>query len=339
MNNIPDNNTFNWPYNNSIIKIMESEKEEFKKSLLNKTGIKLTNLLRSDMNSIRIKNSSDIEDFIKLTQRSLYPSYEKTKIDIYNFTDNNDSIISDLSLNYDLTEKYLHTFKSVMNNELNKIFKNVVIKKMKLKKIEEQKFQKKIETIKQNDKETKIERECLNKISILPNDIIRLIESYTLTPRLRLILIKQKYDNVMFNIIKKMNVKELNKFINKTHDMRKRIYIYLCHNERSKNMTELLKEYDIFGNFFISTSITKTLKIKKILDNMDNHYKFLTLLQNMNKYSEICEKIIEHLIKCYNTYIYISNRTTEQNIIKRNQQKLNRQSNRHQQQQSNNQTN
>jgi len=327
------NNTFTWPYNNSIIKIMDTEKEQLGKSLLNKTGTKLTNLLRSDMNSIRIKNSSDIEDFLKLTQRSLYPSYEKTKIDIYKFTNENDSIINDLSLNYSLNEKYLHTFKCVMNNELNKIIKNLVIKQEKLKEIEETKFQNKIETIKQNDKDTKIERECLNKISILPNDIIRLIESYMLTPELRLILIKQKYDNVMFNIIKKMNVKELNKFINKTHHMRKRIYIYLCHNEPSKNITELLKEYDIFGNFFISTSITKTSKIKKILDNMDNHYKFLTLLQNINKYSEICEKIRVHLIQCYNTYVYLSNRTTEKNIIKRNEQKLNRQTNRKQHQQ------
>ena len=327
MNINPDNNTFTWSYNNSIIKIMDTEKEELKKSLLNKTGIKLTNLLRADMNSIKIKNSSDIEDFIKVTQRSLYQSYEKTKIDIYNFTDDNDSIINDLTLNYKLNEKYLHTFKTVMNNELNKIIKNLVIKQEKLKEIEEKKFQKKIETIIQNDKDTKIETEYLNKISILPNDIIRLIESYMLTPNMKLLLIKQKYDNEMFNIIKKMNVKELNKFINKTHNMRKKIYIYLCHNEPSKNIPELLKEYDIFGNFFISTSINKTIKIKKILDNMDNHYKLLTLLQNMNKYSEICEKIIEHLIKCYNTYIYASNRANERNILKNNQEKVNRQNN------------
>ena len=327
MNNNPDNDTFTWCYNNSIIKIMDTEKEELKKSLLNKTGVKIKNLLRADMNSIRIKGSNDIDDFIKLTQRSLYPSYERTKIDIYNFTDDNDSIINDLSLNYSLNEKYLHTFKTVMNNELNKIIKNLVIKQEKIKEIEEQKFQNKIETIKQNDKDTKIEREFLNKISILPNDIICLIESYMLTPKMRLLLIKQKYDNEMFNIIKKMNVKELNKFINKTHNMRKSIYIYLCHQQPIKNITELLKEYDIFGNFFISSSINKTLKIKNILDNMNNHYKFLTLLQNMNKYSEICEKIIEHLIKCYNTYIYVSNRANERNILKNNEQKLNRQNN------------
>jgi len=327
MNINHDNKTFTWCYNNSIIKIMNTEKEELKKSLLNKTGVKIKNLLRADMNSIRIKGSNDIDDFIKLTQRSLYPSIEQTKINIYKFTDDNDSIINDLRLNYSLNEKYLHTFKSVMNNELNKIIKNLVIKQEKLKEIEEQKFQNKIETIKQNDKETKIERECLNKISILPNDIIRLIESYMLRPNMRLLLIKQKYDNEMFNIIKKMNVKELNKFINKTHNMRKSIYIYLCHQQPIKNITELLKEYDIFCNFFISSSIKKSLKIKNILDNMNNHYKFLTFLQNMNKYSEICEKIIEHLIKCYNTYIYASNRANERNISKNNQEKLNRQNN------------
>jgi len=334
MNINPDNDVFTWPYNNSIIKIMDTEKEELKKSLLNKTGIKLTNLLRADMNSIRIKGSSDIDDFIKLTQRSLYPSIEETKINIYKFTDDNDRIINDLSLNYSLNEKYLHTFKTVMNNELNKIIKNLVIKQVKLKEIEEKKFQNKIETIIQNDKDTKIETEYLHKISTLPTDIIRLIESFMLTPSLRLILIKQKYDNEMFNIINKMNAKTLNTFINRPGNIRRRLHIYLQKQKfPTKYAYELIKEYNIGDYYHINTSNKKSIKIKNIIDEMNNKHNLLKLLQNMNKYSELCEKITEHLIQCYNTYIYVSIRTTEKNIIKRNEEKLNRQTIRQQQQQ------
>jgi len=334
-NDESDPNTFTWSYNNSIIKIMDTEKEELKKSLLNKTGIKLKKLLFTDMNSIRIKDSSDIDDFIKITQRALYRSDEDTMINIYNHSDdneNNESNINDLNQNYSLIEKYLHNFKSVMNNEVNKIIKNLLIKQEKLKELEEKKFQNKIVKIQQNYKETKIETEYLNKISILPTDIIRLIESYMLTPEIRLILIKQKYDNEMFNIINKMNVKTLNTIIRNPSNERRRIYTYLRIQEPIQYFKDLIYEYNIRESY-VRISIKKPFKIKHIIDNMNNHYNLLKLLQNTNKYNNVCREITIYLIKCYNTYIYVSNRKIEQNIIKINERKLNRQSTRQQQKQ------
>lgn len=334
-NNESDPNIFTWSYNNSIIKIMDTEKEELKKSLLNKTGIKLKNLLLTDMNNTRIKDSNDIDDFIKITQRSLYRSDEETMINIYNhsdYNDNNEISIHDLNQNYSLIEKYLHNFKCVMNNEVNKLIKNVLIKQEKLKEIEEKKIQNKIVKIQQNYKETKIETEYLIKISILPTDIIRLIESYILTPEIRLILIKQKYDNKLFNIINKMNVKALNTFIRDPGNVRRRMYTYLRMQEPRQYFYELINEYNTRDNY-IRISIKKPFKIKSIIDNMNNYYKLLILLQNTNKYNNVCREITTYLIKCYNTCIYVSNRKTEQNIIKINERKLNRQSTIQQQQQ------
>jgi hypothetical protein len=286
------------------------------------------------MNNTRIKDSNDIDDFIKITQRSLYRSDEDTMINIYNHSDdndNNESSINDLNLNYSLTEQYLHTFKSVMNNEVNKLIKNLLIKKEKLKEIEEKKFQNKIVKIQQNYKETKIETEYLTKISILPTDIIRLIESYMLTPEIRLILIKQKYDNDMFNIINKMNVKTLNTIIRNPSNERRRIYTYLRMQEPIQYFKELINEYNIRDNY-IRISIKKPFKIKHIIDNMNNHYNLLKLLQNTNKYNNVCREITTYLIKCYNTCIYVSNRSVENSLNKRKERKLNRQSTRQQQQ-------
>ena len=339
MNSKTDTNNININTNNDgiekIIKIMDIQKEELRKKQLDKTGLKLKHLLITDMNGKRIKCSKDIEDFIKITQMSLYPSDEETMIDIYNFSndnDNNDSIINDLKQNYYLTEKYLLTFKSIMNNEVNKLIKNLVIKKETLNEVEEKKLNNKIVKIKQNDKDTKLEGEILNRVSILPSDIINLIRGFVLTHEIRLLLIKQKYDNDIFNIINKMNATVLNKFINRPGNVRRDINRYLTQQSQSKYFSELIKEYNIRGHLYINLSLKKPIKIKYLIDEMNNKYNLFKLLNNMNKYNDVCNKIIEHLIKCYNTYIYISNRTTELNNIKLNEKKQSRKLNLQQQQ-------
>jgi hypothetical protein len=307
-------------------KIMDTQKEEARKTFLDKTGLKLKKLLFTDMNTTRIKDSKDIDCFIRITKRSLYPSNEESVLNIYKYSnddDNTNNKINDLKENYNLTEKYLLAFKSVMNNELNKLLQEVNTKQETLKEMEEMKFQKKIKKILQQDKDTKTEAECLKRISMLPNDIIMLIESYALTPELRLTLIKQKYDTDMFNILNKMNVKSLNTFINQSNNIRTRKYTYLCIQQPMDYFDTLLTEFNIKNNR-VCVLGKKSSKIKSIVDDLSNYYNLLELLKNTNKYSNVCRNITQNLIQTYNTYIYISNRTIELNIIKNNKRKIQR---------------
>jgi len=307
--------------NNVIRTVFEIEKDaKTNDEDLNSVGIQLKRLLRNDYNNIRIKNATDIEDYMLMVSKSLYPTNEKTIKNIYTYSENgNEPCINDLKVNYKLTTEYLQAFKTKMMNECDKLIHEAKVKQVKLKKMENKKIEDTIAVINKSESETKIETDCLYKISTLPDEIIGLIGSFTLTNDIRLKLLKSKYDSILNNIMMKLNVKTLNKFIEQYVKMNNGLFQKIDEITNG-NLDDLFKEYQFSRYKRIHYSTRKSRKITNIITELEDKYKFIYLLQNMtnSRYINTQNYFKDHLIHCYQTCIYISNKSIENSVKKRN---------------------
>jgi hypothetical protein len=317
------------PLTNNVIRtVFDIEKyAKTNDEQLNDVGIQLKRLLRNDYNNVRIKNATDIEDYMLIVSKSLYPTNEETVKNIYRYSEKGDEpCINDLKVNYKLTENYLQAFKIKMMNECDKLINEAKVKQVKLTKMENKKIEDTIVVINKNEKDTKIETEYLNRISILPDEIIQLIGSFTLTNDMRLKLIKSKYDSILNNIMMKLNVQNLNKFMQQYVKLNNKLFIKISKSTSGK-LDDLMKEYN-FSRYkcIIDYSARKTTKITNFITELEDKYKFIYLLQNMmnNKYKHTDNYLKEHLIHCYHTCIYISNKLIENSVKKRNVRKQNK---------------
>jgi hypothetical protein len=286
---------------------------------LNAIGIQLKHLLRNDTNNCRIKHAVDIEDYMKNVSRSLYPTNEKTIKQIYKHSEKHDErLITDLGVNYTLTEEYLQAFKKKMMDECDKLIHEVKVKKNKLKIMETAKINSTITLINNDERDKKIETECLKKISTLPDEIIRLISSFVLTNEVRLILIKTKYDNTLNNIMMKMNrgtlIRCIQQYVKNNNKLFKSID---CNGSKDGTLDNILKEYH-FSRYRgdLDYSRRKTEQITKFITELEEMDKFIKLLQNImdNRYksnNETIDYLKQRLIRNYHTCIYISNKSIE----------------------------
>lgn len=319
--------------NNVIRTVFEIQKDaKTNDEQLDAVGIQLKHLLRNDFNNDRIKNATDIEDYMKKVSKSLYPKNEETIKNIYRYSEKGDEpCINDLNVNYNLTEKYLQAFKTKMMNECETLIQEVNVKQIKLKNIEKQKIEHTIIAIINNEKETKIETEHLNKISTLPDEIIRLIASFTITNDMRLKLIKSKYDSILKDILMKMNVQTLNKCIEQCRIMNNKVFKNINKITNGK-LENLFKEYQFSTYKRVDYSTRKTIKITDLITELFDKYKLINLLQNMlnNHYRNTQNYLKHNLINCYHTCIYISKKCIENSVkarVNRKQNKLNQQPN------------
>jgi hypothetical protein len=206
-----------------------------------------------------------------------------------------------------------------MMNECDKLIHEAKVKQVKLKKMENKKIEDTIAVINKSESETKIETDCLYKISTLPDEIIGLIGSFTLTNDIRLKLLKSKYDSILNNIMMKLNVKTLNKFIEQYVKMNNGLFQKID-KITNGNLDDLFKEYQFSRYKRIDYSTRKSRKITKIITELEDKYKFIYLLQNMtnSRYINTQNYFKDHLIHCYQTCIYISNKSIENSVKKRN---------------------
>jgi len=296
--------------------------------IINEKGIQLKKLLGNHYNIVRIKNSKDIADYMTTISKSLYPSNENTIMNIYKYSMNEDeSMINDLSFNYKLVEEYITAVKNKLITECNTILNDLQNKKEKLEMIKYNKIENTIAAIKKNDKDTKIEIDTLVRINQLPSEIKNLVSEYAMTNDLKIILFKSKYDDMgVHNIMMKMNMKYLNNCL-KQNVLNKKILYNKIHKLTNDRLNDLFEEYNFTRYNCIDYTNPKTVKIATFLKELDDMYNLICMLNTMmnNKYRKTQHYFKEYLLKCYHNCLYISNKSIENSITKRKNNKLQKQ--------------
>jgi len=124
---------------------------------------------------------------------------------------------------------------------------------------------------------TDIERSCLEHLSHMPNDIIRLVSEFALTPLLQYKLIKSECGDLVYRL-NRLKLQNLKKFGRVIHNYANKIYIYLVQN------------------ILPVCSVKKMCNISKLILKLPTNNKS-NIIQYIIDVTNCCDEVINNFVR------------------------------------------